>query len=111
MLLGRTYPSGRLTATWSRAEDYRAAGDFGNPDDTRYREGIYVGYRYFNSTGIRPLFPFGYGLGYTSFEIAFSGADVMGDKVNVAVRVVNRGSAARERGSAAIHEFSGRGIG
>ena len=94
VLLGRTYPSGRLTATWSRAEDYRAAGDFGNPDDTRYREGIYVGYRYFNSTGIRPLFPFGYGLGYTSFEIAFSGADVMGDKVNVAVRVVNRGSAA-----------------
>lgn len=94
VLLGRACPSGRLTATWSRREDYQAVGDFGDPDDTRYREGIYVGYRYFNSAGTKPLFPFGYGLGYTVFDIAFSGAEIAGDKVSVRVKVANRGSAA-----------------
>ena len=94
VLLGRAYPSGRLTATWSREEDYQSVGNFGDPDDTRYREGIYVGYRYFNSIGVKPLFPFGYGLGYTVFESAFSGAEVIGNRISVTVNVANRGSAA-----------------
>lgn len=67
VLLGKAYPSGKLTATWAPWEDYCQEGDFGRMDDTRYREGVYVGYRYFDSVGKAPLFPFGYGSGYTAF--------------------------------------------
>ena len=69
ILLGRSYPSGKLATTWSAWEDYCHIGDECCQDDTRYREGIYVGYRYFDSVGKRALFPFGYGLGYTGFSI------------------------------------------
>ena len=66
VLLGAAQPSGKLSTTWAAWEDYPAIGDFGDPDDTHYREGVYVGYRYFDSTATAPLFPFGFGLGYTS---------------------------------------------
>ena len=65
VLTGQAYPSGRLTATWSAWQDYCTWGDFGERYDNRYREGIYVGYRYFDIVGKKPLFPFGFGLGYT----------------------------------------------
>ncbi len=68
ILLGKRYPSGKLTTTWAAWEDYPQIGDFGDPDNTRYREGVYVGYRYFDTVGKKPLFPFGFGLGYTDFE-------------------------------------------
>ena len=70
ILLGKTNPSGKLTTTWAAWENYPAVGDFGEADDTRYREGIYVGYRYFDSAGKSPLFPFGYGLSFTEFELS-----------------------------------------
>ena len=63
VLLGKTYPSGKLATTWAKWEDYCHTGDFGDPDDTRYKEGVYVGYRYFDSMDKQPMFPFGYGLG------------------------------------------------
>ncbi|MBQ6450881.1 MAG: glycoside hydrolase family 3 C-terminal domain-containing protein [Solobacterium sp.] len=69
LLLGRQYPSGKLTATWSAWEDYCTIGSFGETDDTLYKEGIYVGYRYFDTAGKKPLFPFGYGLSYTTFSV------------------------------------------
>ena len=47
MLLGKTYPSGKLTGTWA-SEDAYSHIEFGDKDDTRYREGIYVGYRFFD---------------------------------------------------------------
>ncbi|MBR2122932.1 MAG: glycoside hydrolase family 3 C-terminal domain-containing protein [Lachnospiraceae bacterium] len=68
LLLGKAYPSGKLTTTWTAWEDYCDIGDFGNADDTCYTEDIYVGYRYFDSVGKKPLFPFGFGLGYTTFS-------------------------------------------
>ena len=71
VLLGKSYPSGKLTTTWARWDDYCHEGDFGDPDDTRYKEGIYVGYRYFETFRKKPLFPFGYGLSYTDFSISF----------------------------------------
>ena len=49
-------------------------GDFAQQDDTRYQEGVYVGYRYFDSVNKAPLFPFGYGLGYTTFAQRLSRA-------------------------------------
>lgn len=68
ILLGIQNPSGHLTTTWTGYKDYCHIGEFGNKDDTRYKEGIYVGYRYFDAFGKKPLFPFGYGLSFTEFE-------------------------------------------
>lgn len=51
ILLGKQSPSGKPTDTWSAWKDYADIGDFGEPDDVRCREGIYVGYRYFDSVG------------------------------------------------------------
>ena len=70
LVLGKASPSGRLTTTWSAWGDYPAVGSFGEKNDTQYQEGIYVGYRYFDSVGKKPLFPFGFGLGYTDFAIS-----------------------------------------
>ena len=70
ILLGKAAPSGRLTTTWSAGAGCARLGDFGEKDDTRYREGIYVGYRWFDAIGEKPLFPFGFGLGYTEFSLS-----------------------------------------
>ena len=87
LLLGKSYPSGKLTGTWTAWEDYPVIGEFGDADETRYREGVYVGYRYFDAAGKKPLFPFGYGLGYTDFETEIADAD----EKSVAVTVKNTG--------------------
>ena len=97
LLLGRTTPSGCLTTTWAAAGDEPRIGDFGELDNTRYREGIYVGYRYFDSAGVTPLFPFGFGLSYTSFEIGEEKTELDGDSVNVTATVTNTGSYAGKR--------------
>lgn len=91
VLLGKAYPSGKLTATWSRMEEYQTIGDFGNPDDTLYKEGIYVGYRYFDTMSVTPLFPFGYGMGYTDFEVAADGISVEKNVVTIRAEVKNTG--------------------
>ena len=91
IFLGKTNPSGRLTTTWSAYEDYGFTDDFGNWDDTRYREGIYVGYRYFDSIDKKPLYPFGYGLSYTEFRSSFKDIKTEGPKVSVKITVKNIG--------------------
>ncbi len=91
ILLGKSVPSGKLAATWSAWEDYAAVGEFGDPDDTRYREGIYVGYRYFDSVGKKPMFPFGYGVTYTDFELGDAYVSIEGTEVTVSVPVKNAG--------------------
>ena len=92
LLLGKTSPSGKLTTTWARFEDYPMIGDFGDLNETRYKEGIYVGYRYFDSAGIVPLFPFGFGLSYTSFEISGENTELDGETVIVTATVKNTGA-------------------
>ena len=72
ILTGKVNPSGRLTDTWAyRYEDYPSADTFGHRngklDDEEYSEGIYVGYRWFDKQNIKPRYPFGYGLSYTTF--------------------------------------------
>ena len=91
VLLGKAYPSGKLTTTWARAEDYPTIGDFAERDDTRYREGIYVGYHYFDAAGTSPIFPFGFGLGYTDFEIKADSFEVRGNTVVIKATVKNTG--------------------
>ncbi len=91
VLLGRSCPSGKLASTWAKWEDYCHQGDFGEKDDIRYREGIYVGYRYFDTVCKTPLFPFGHGLSFTSFQIRTFGLAKEGSKVSVKAEVTNCG--------------------
>ena len=91
LLLGKAYPSGKLSTTWSAWEDAPHIGEFGEKDDTHYYEGIYVGYRYFDSIGKRALFPFGFGLSYTGFEAVFEKAWTEGETVFVQAHVRNAG--------------------
>ena len=91
IMLGKAYPSGKLATTWAAVEDQCTAGDFGDRDDTRYREGIYVGYRFFDSFGLDVLFPFGYGLGYTDFSVGKASVKVNGPEVEVSARITNKG--------------------
>jgi beta-glucosidase len=75
LLLGRASPAGRLPFTWPRHAQDMPAADPSYPERssegmngvTTYSEGIFVGYRWFDSRKIDPLFPFGFGLSYTSF--------------------------------------------
>lgn len=73
ILTGQVNPCGMLTDTWAmRYEDYPGAETFGhrngNLNDEDYSEGIYVGYRWFDKQNIKPRYPFGHGLSYTTFS-------------------------------------------
>ena len=91
VLLGKAYPSGKLASTWAAWADYCQVGDFGLEDDTSYREGIYVGYRYFDTIGKTPIFPFGHGLGYTTFQMIAEDFSLSGMTITVTARIKNIG--------------------
>ncbi len=96
VLLGKTVPGGRLTDTWAKHyEDYPSAESYsylnGDLRTEEYREGIYVGYRHFDSFGIEPLFPFGYGLSYTDFSVRFEKLQTVKKGAEVTVTVENIG--------------------
>ena len=96
ILFGRAVPEGKLTATWARQyEDYPFSDTYsylnGDLEKEEYREGIYVGYRYFDSFGVKPLFSFGYGLSYTSFGLAFRILQTEKSSVQARVAVTNTG--------------------
>ena len=96
ILLGNCVPSAKLTTTWARRyEDCPFAEDYsylnGNLDTEEYKEGIFVGYRYFDSFGKKPLFPFGFGLSYTEFKIEFKGIETSEKELTVEMKVTNIG--------------------
>ena len=96
ILFGRAVPEGKLTATWAQQyEDYPFSDTYsylnGDLEKEEYREGIYVGYRYFDSFGVKPLFSFGYGLSYTSFGLAFRVLQTEKSSVQARVAVTNTG--------------------
>lgn len=74
MLTGEVPPSGKLATTWAYDYwDYPNSKIFGNnfkEKNVPYAEGVYVGYRYFDSFAKKPLYPFGYGLSYTVFSVS-----------------------------------------
>ena len=92
VLTGKVCPSGKLAETWANAyNDTPAKDNFaGDGRTVEYREGLYVGYRYYQTAGKPVAFPFGYGLSYTSF--AYS--DLKADKTGVTLTVTNTGSCA-----------------
>ena len=100
LLFGSANPCGKLAETYPvRQADVAADRWFpGEGRQVQYREGLYVGYRYFDSAGVRPLFPFGHGLSYTTFEYRnlrlSAGHAGPGDQVLVTVEIANTGQAA-----------------
>lgn len=92
LITGKAYPSGKLTTTWSAWKDYSNIGDFGEENDTVYREGVYVGYRHFDSVGKRALFPFGFGHSYTEFTVSHGTAMAKGEDISVTATVKNTGA-------------------
>ena len=96
VLFGRAVPEGKLTATWARRyADYPFSDTYsylnGDLEKEVYREGIYVGYRYFDSFGVRPLWSFGYGLSYTSFRLELCGLKQEQSSVRAEISVTNTG--------------------
>ncbi|MBP3678482.1 MAG: glycoside hydrolase family 3 C-terminal domain-containing protein, partial [Agathobacter sp.] len=94
---GKVTPSGKLTDTWAKQyadipfhDEYSYLN--GNVIDEYYKEGIYVGYRYFDSFGVEPCYPFGYGLSYTDFSIFGAGVRVEGTKVYLDATITNVGT-------------------
>ena len=95
ILSGAQNPSGKLPFTIAqRWEDYPSSENFPGADSVvEYKEGILVGYRYFDTKNIEPLFPFGFGMSYTTY--ALSNANVRSGKnglVEISVDVQNTGS-------------------
>jgi len=97
IVTGGVTPSGCLTSTWPRKyEDWLNALEYsylkGHTDYEEYKEGIYVGYRYFDSFNVAPRYEFGYGLCYTGFSIECTGASVDKTKIIVRAKVTNTGN-------------------
>ena len=92
VLTGAQNPCGKLAETWACSyDDTPAKENFGGDGPTvEYREGLYVGYRYYDTAGVPTAFPFGYGMSYTSF--AYS--DLKADETCVTLTVTNTGSCA-----------------
>ena len=99
ILLGCDSPSGRLTDTYARRlEDYPSTEGFHESlDYVEYQEDVYVGYRYFSTVpGVsgNVVYPFGYGLSYTSFDVECTKGEIDGLSVSLSVSVTNRGDKA-----------------
>ena len=100
ILLGTKNPSGKLPTTFpSRIEDTPTYTNFpGKKGAVQYKEGIFVGYRHYDKHRIDPLFPFGHGLSYTTFEysdILLSTPEITpGEDIKLTFNLKNSGSAA-----------------
>ena len=92
ILLGEAYPSGKLTTSWVRGGDFCPQAEFGEKEETHYKEGIYVGYRYYDAAHVKPLFPFGFGLGYTDFRLEPGAVTLAGEQVTVSAQVRTTGA-------------------
>ena len=101
LLFGEFNPSGRLPISMERRWEDNATHDSYYPksgsEKVEYTEGVFVGYRHFDKSTVRPLFPFGYGLSYTSFaykNLTISPSSTSDQQVSVAFDVTNTGTRA-----------------
>lgn len=108
ILFGKVNPSGKLTATFGKElKDYAChamglypgkIGPLSADPHTDYKEGVFIGYRWFDEKNIEPRFPFGYGLSYTTFKLAapkvFASEFKAGDTITISLDVTNTGQRA-----------------
>lgn len=96
VLCGKVNPSGRLTDTIAKKyEDYPAYENFGGKKFNEYKEDIFVGYRYFETfASDRVLYPFGYGLSYTNFDIKCDEVQPTDNGFEITATVTNTGDTA-----------------
>lgn len=96
VLTGKVCPSGRLSDTIAaQMSDYPADPYFGGLEQNLYVEDIYVGYRYFESAAkSKVLYPFGFGLSYTTFSMEAGGFSYAENQVSFVMKVTNTGSVA-----------------
>jgi beta-glucosidase len=98
VLLGEVNPSGKLSVSFpKRYEDNPTFINYPGTKEVRYGENIFVGYRYYDIKNVEPLFPFGFGLSYTTFEYSHIQVDEsvkMGEPVNASITVKNTGDRA-----------------
>ena len=96
LLCGKVNPCGRLTDTIAKNyEDYPSSANFGKLEYNFYEEDIYVGYRYFETFNKDAVvYPFGYGLSYTDFDVKFESAEQNEENVTVKCTVKNTGALA-----------------
>lgn len=98
LLFGEANPSGKLAETFPAKLSDNPSFLFypGEADHAEYREGIFVGYRYYDSKSVKPMFPFGHGLSYTTFEytnLLIDNKEINdAETVNVHVTVKNTGT-------------------
>ena len=93
---GAVSPSGHLTDTWVKNYDQVPFGNtfsFMSPDplEQNYEEGIFVGYRYYQTAGVEPRYPFGFGLSYTTFAFDVKSVETFQSFVTARVKVENTG--------------------
>lgn len=110
VLTGAVNPSGRLPTSFSLTySDVPSSTSFpgielsdeevpgfgalsrGKPSEVEYRDGIFVGYRYYDTFDVDPAYPFGYGLSYTSFTVEAQPPEIIGDRYRASVTVTNTG--------------------
>ena len=113
MLTGTREPGGRLPTTWPAEQgDVPVIGTHPADGVLRYDEGIHIGYRAWLRTGTEPAYPFGYGLGYTTWDLG--PAEVSGDNSDAAatirVRVTNTGDRAGKHVVQAYAERAGSAV-
>ncbi|HEX2985367.1 MAG TPA: glycoside hydrolase family 3 C-terminal domain-containing protein [Caproiciproducens sp.] len=97
VLTGAVTPSGKLTDTWAKNySDYSSSVTFSSNDrnvqQEEYKEGIYVGYRYFDTFNVTPQYEFGYGKSYTTFSTSIDSVTANANKVTVQATVTNTGT-------------------
>ena len=104
LLFGRANPSGRLPESWPFSyNDVPFGNEFTKTTVDRYKESIFVGYRYYTSFNVPVKYPFGYGLSYTDFTYSNMKAGIDGDIVKVTIQVKNSG---RMTGSTVLEIFA-----
>ena len=97
IISGKVTPSGKMTDSWAyKYEDYPNSKTFshnnGNVDKEYYTEGLYVGYRYFDSFDVPVRYGFGYGLSYTTFETKVLSAVLKDNKIILETETTNTGN-------------------
>jgi beta-glucosidase len=114
VLTGRTEPGGRLPQSfpvrWADNPTHSQDREVypGLDERVRYEEGVFIGYRHYDKVGVAPLFPFGFGLSYTQFELSEFVVDTSGfeaeGRVAVRIKVTNAGARA---GSTVVQLYVG----